>query len=151
MFKTVKFRGRLTTVFALLCAGVFVAACFFSLRSGTDTVKIGGDDYPVTVSGEADVIGFLNDLGYSAEKIFEREVTVPEIPNEVYSRYIEMQKKSGFSLGSHLGEPATLSVYKTADSEQYINILTANGRIIAAHISPMNGSGEMRALTENEK
>lgn len=149
MFRSVKLKNVPLTVFSLVCLVLFVAVCLLMLRAGApDTVTIGGEAYSLRAEDEDDLTAFLPVCGYSAgELLSERDVVIPKIWNDTYIRYNKLQRMQGFDLVPYKGKPARETVRQDADSGAVITLLTADGKIIAGHISSADGS-EMHPLIE---
>ena len=148
MLRSVKLKNTRPLIFSLICAALFAAVCFFTLRSGAkDTISIGGESYSLRAADEADVAEFLETCGYEApELLFTHEITVPKNWNERYTEYNELQRGQGFDLVPYKGKAAQEHVYFVSEARN-ATVLTSGGRIIAAHCCDVDG-GEMRMIKE---
>ncbi len=103
-----------------------------------------------------DRVTYLNSLGYEIDEGFleSKEIMIPEVFNEVYINYNDLQKQAGFNLEAYKGCPAVLHKYKLSGSEKYVNLITYNGEVIGGDISSPEINGEMLPLdvkNENSK
>lgn len=148
VFGIFRLNQRKVTVFSLLGCLVFLAFCLTMLRAGApDTVKIGGEAYPLGIEDEADVEAFLAACGYMPEGcVSDRMITVPKTWNDVYSAYNELQKAQGLTLVPFKGKEARELIYASADGEDCAAVLIADGKIIAAHRSSMRQGDAMKPL-----
>ena len=148
MFGTVKLNNRRLTVFSLLCLVIFVLVCFLALRAGApDTVTIDGDPYSLRAVDDEDIAAFLSACGYeAAERVSDREITVPKTWNDTYDAYHALQQQQGLDLVPYKGKTAREAVYAVAGGDRYITLLISDGRIIAAHISAMRPGAELLPL-----
>lgn len=146
MFHSFKVKGLRLTVFSLLCLLLFVGVCLLALRAGgRDTVTVGGERYSLRVADTRDVAAFLAVCGYDvAEPLSEQEVTVPKTWNDTYDRYNRLQLSQGLDLVPYKGRVAQELIY--AAGERFITVLLSGDRIIAAHISVMDGSSQYEPL-----
>ncbi len=145
MFRSVKISKPQLTVFSLTCALVFVSLCFILLRAGApDTVSINGENYSLRAEDEKDIEAFLAVCGFEElRSVSVNEIRVPLHWNGIYDRYQALQKAQGFDLVPYKGKPATERIYLSGG--KYVTILTANSRIIAAHICDADG-GNMKGI-----
>ena len=142
MFGSVKVKNRWVTVLSLLCAAVFVAACFFMLRSAApEMAEINGVDVPLGVTDDGDISAFLSFCGYEdMQKLSDREITVPVIWNDVYTDYQELQRSQGFDLVPYKGRQARELIFDCGDD--CVTLLISGEKIIAAHINGADGNAE---------
>lgn len=146
MFQSVKLKKIRLTLLSLIGVLLVIVICLVALRARPrDTIEIHGESVSLYAAGEADVNRFLTACGYHATQfLFEHEITIPEIWNDVYTRYNELQRQQGFDLAPYKGKPAVEYVY-FADETLNATVLVSDNRIIAAHICTLGGS-EMRMI-----
>ena len=148
MFGSFRFKNIRFTVICLVCAAAFVAIGLVVLHTGApDTVEPNGGSCSLSVEDEGDIIDFISRCGREVEGIVtDMEITVPNIWNDTYTRYNELQMAQGLDLTYYKGKPAHEYIYALSDGG-CAEIVTAGGRIIAAHLSEPDGS-DQRPLIE---
>jgi hypothetical protein len=152
VFGAVKLGGRKLTVFSIGCFLVFLLVCVIMLRAGgRDTVKIGGENYPLTVGNDEDIAAFLNACGYAdAVCVTDEAITVPKNWNETYEAYQTLQLEQGFDLTPYKGKDARMLVCSIDGGADYATVLVSGDRIIAAHRGGMVQDEPMKPLIGNE-
>ncbi len=150
MFRTIQIGRKSAVVFAAILL-VLIAVCVLLLRSGApQEVKIEGESLSLHITDDADIEAFIKKAGFAPEGLVSDEiVTVPMNWNDRYEAYQKLQRSQGFDLTPYKGKTARQLVYATGESDDYVTVLTADGRIIAAHVSAPDGSGQ-RALIQKE-
>lgn len=146
-----KIKKHTVTLISLICAAVFVMLCFFMLKlSPADTVKVGDNSLSLRIESEEDIAAFLSDAGVEADKpILKREVVIPEEWNDFYTSYADMQNRQGFDLDKFKGKNAVEYTYSLRQRDDYAVVLVCDNIICAAHLSALDGSGEMKSLINN--
>ena len=150
MFGSVKMSGRRLTLLSVSCFLIFLGVCLMMLRAtAPDTVEIGGEPYPLSAESDEDIVRFIAGCGHEAgELVSDGEITVPKTWNAVYEEYNELQRAQGLDLVPYKGKTARRLVYSLSDSEGYAEVLLSDGRIIAAHISPMTPGSQAERLIQ---
>ena len=149
------FRSVRLTIFrvtaALLCAVLLAAGMWIALHRGApDTVSIRGEAYPLGVADEGDITALLSVCGYAEPKLIRQtRVRVPENWNEAYQTYSILQAEQGFDLTPYKSSDALEQVYSLGDG-RYAVLLLARDRVIAAHLSEMDGVSEPQPLIPTE-
>ncbi|MEG1152117.1 MAG: DUF4830 domain-containing protein [Oscillospiraceae bacterium] len=95
-------------------------------------------------------------LGWEVERepIEIEEIIIPDAFDDVYEKYNEMQKESGFDLGKYKGKTCKRYAYKVnncnKDNDAVMNIIVYKERIIGGDVSSRKLDGFMQGLL-NEK
>ena len=101
-------------------------------------------------SGEtyAQRIRFLSKLGYSVGFSDEESenIKIPMEFGDVYSKYNELQLKSGTNLLNYRGADCTRYTYFEEGSDRRFNLIVYEGRIIGGDVCTVALDGEMTAL-----
>lgn len=105
----------------------------------------------ITVSGissNEDRVIFLNQRGLevSENEIDVKSVQIPKEFDEVFEKYNEMQKESGFNLERFQGKTVEMYTYEVlnmsnADDEIHANILIYKNKIIGGDVSSVKLDG----------
>ncbi|MBR4879048.1 MAG: DUF4830 domain-containing protein [Clostridia bacterium] len=153
MIYTAKLNKKL--LFSVLAVIVIVAlAIAFGLPEGNksqttmDTVKIRED---------ADVISFVNALGYETadETLAMREVVIPEEWDETYENYNALQKKCGFDLEKYKGKTVclyTVDVVNHPESDVVIaEVMVHKKKAIGGSVYTKNLDGFMYGLEKTQQ
>ena len=150
---SVKIKKHTVTLISLLCAAVFVLLCFVSLRlSPAETVTVGEKTVSLSAEKEEDMEKFLTETGYQPSEInMKREIVIPSGWNELYTSYAELQKAQGFDLDKIKGKAAREYTYALQNSDLFAVITVCDNRIAAAHLSRLDGSGELTPLINKSR
>ncbi len=131
---------------------IILAAIILAVPSGDAHDRPVETANPVTVKNDGDKEAFLNSLGYTVEHSQQLEVTIPEVFDEVYEMYNEIQKQAGFDLSEYKGKQATLCTYRVTnypdDREVMIDLLVYNEEIIGGAVYTSSIDGFMHGLIE---
>ena len=121
---------------------------------------LGGDDTAASapqVSGNDARVQYLQELGWEVITSPKEsgQVKIPETPTEVYTRYNELQKQSGFDLTQHAGHTVMRYVYQVnnypgATEPVYATLLVHKGQIIGGDITDTSPGGKMIPLQKAE-
>lgn len=133
------------TIFGLLLVitGIIVIAVTFAAN------KTGGAQSAsavISASTDAERREYLEKFGWSlAKDVSEKQITVPDKWNDVYSQYNEIQKNQGFDLTAYKGRQAQLYTYTVtnydSDSEGVVaDMLVCDGVLIAGDICNTSAS-----------
>lgn len=152
MFRSVRIKNWKLTLFSMACFLVFLAVCLLMLRAAPpDSVEVEGEQVGLIISSDEDIESFIAQCGYEIEGcVSDEEITVPKTWNDTYTAYNDLQKQQGFDLRQYKGKPARKLVYALLDSEEYVTILIADDRIIAADICSMKEGGQPAALVNRK-
>lgn len=95
-----------------------------------------------------DRVELINSLGYTVlpESVEDKQIIIPNEFNDVYSKYNELQQKSGFDLKNFSGLKANVYKYKVDGKDLYVNIILCDGVLIGGDVSSSNLNGEMSPL-----
>lgn len=89
-------------------------------------------------------IAFIENMGYKVngdESEKSKEIEIPNIFNEVYEKYQQVQLKAGYDLKKFAGCKATLYTYNLIVDERtdvYAHLLVSQGVIIGGDISALS-------------
>ncbi len=106
---------------SLMCLGLVtvlaIAAAFFPTSS---QLVSGSPAVSTQVGTEEQRIAFLKSLGYEteAEPMEIREVRIPDEPDEVLTKYNELQKQAGMDLEPYFGKRVKLYTYRILNSDE---------------------------------
>lgn len=149
---SVKLKKNSLSAVCLLCALALVLASFFALRWGSPkTADIGGVPYPLSAESEDDVRAFLSAAGAKPdETVISREIVIPDNFDGAYASYAAMQTAQGLELEKHRGDSAKEYIFSLKDRADFAEVLVADDVIVAAHLSKMNGGGDLTPLLPTE-
>ena len=112
----------------------------------------------LTVSDESDILSFISSYGWQVdeEPVEVREVIIPEVFDEVYSNYNEIQLKQGFDLEKYSGQRVKKWTYiirnypESSPNDDYIrvNILVCDGDIIGGDVCSVKLDGFMHGFSK---
>ena len=94
-------------------------------------------------------INFAHCHGYEVEEecIQAKQVRLPQKFSDVYERYNELQKSSGYDLKAYAGCNVTIYKYKIKNKPNtFMNLTVYNGRVIGGDIADTSVTGEMKPL-----
>ncbi len=91
---------------------------------------------------------FIGGLGYEvSEEAGSKEIVIPYEFGEVYSKYNELQKNSGFDLYRYRGKKACVYTYPFLYKEDTeLHLIVSEGVIIGGDIASIRFGGEMKPL-----
>lgn len=95
--------------------------------------------------GADGAMNYLVIHGVEAVYQAEKDITIPEVFSEVYSRYNELQRESGFNLLPHRGHAAKLYTFSLPNSAE-AHVIVCCGEIVGGDISTTAINGEMKGL-----
>lgn len=94
-----------------------------------------------------DAADYLSERGVEVIFQLEKEITIPKEFGDVYERYNELQRESGFDISPHRGHSAKLYVFSVpARPDAHAHVIVCCGKIIGGDISSASLSGSMEAL-----
>ncbi len=110
-----------------------------------------GHSYRVT--NEEELLGFLSDRGITVTgSCTEKAVTIPDEFGEVYERYNELQKQSGFDLAPYRSKEATVYTYSVAavngqpSDLSEVHVMVCDGVVIGGDLASPALGGDMQPL-----
>ena len=138
-------KKNFTAVIAIsaAAAAAFVAVCSAVRESG------------YRAESASDVAQYLSERGITAVCPTEKEITVPSVFGEVYERYNDLQKESGFDLSRHRGHSATVYTFIAAGytdaagepcKNAEVHVIVCDGKIVGGDISTAALDGFMVGL-----
>lgn len=124
---------RFTVKAAIIAAAAVI--CLISSCAGTRTI-----------SSEEDVLSFLTDKGIAVTgDCTHKTVTIPQEFGEVYERYNELQKQSGYDLSRYRSREAEVYTFPTPDGSE-VHVIVCDNAVIGGDIASLALDGEMRPL-----
>lgn len=146
--KTVKIRSIIRALLTVLIIAAVIFAVIYAVNRMIKPAAI-------TLETEADMLGFLHDLGWETSDgaINCREVMIPEEWNEVYTKYNELQLQQGFDLSKYRGKTATIYTYMILNYEgkpdnMVANLVICDGKLIGADVSCTELGGFMQGIAK---
>jgi len=131
---------------AIAAGGIAALASFAALRSVDKPQTAVGE---ISLSAENGCGDFLKQLHLTADaaKAETKEITIPEVFNDVYSAYNELQKESGLDLSPYKGRQAQqVTVPLQNSAEAFAVLLTCENRVIGGHLTSGEYGGEIKPL-----
>ncbi len=135
----ISFRLKPKTIFGIILAITGIAVLFISFASKNlpDSKSAAA---VVSASTDEERRAFLESYGWElSAECEERELTIPEKWNDVYSSYNEVQLNQGFDLSEYKGKRVTLYTYNVTNYEDesvgiVADMLVCDGRLIGGDI-----------------
>ena len=153
--KAIKLNQKALKLAGLLLLVVLVAAAVLLLtgpRFAGVPVEAGAVSYKGVKSNE-DRVAFLRSFGWEVEEaaIEVMEVQIPEVFDEVYSTYAELQRSQGLDLTKYAGKTAQRWTYRVlnypgATEEVLAHLLICGSRVVACDISSAELGGFMQGM-----
>lgn len=142
-----------------LFGGIFLALTVLLgiLFAGDKVSDIAVDGRNLTlISNSEDVLSFISSLGWEVDEnpMEVREVVIPEVFDDVYSNYNDIQRSQGFDLQKYAGRRVKRWTYvirnypetKPEDDFIRINILVCDERIIGGDVCSIKLDGFMHGV-----
>ena len=149
MVMTAKVNMKKILIGIVAAVGVILALVLLLGRGGSQETAA-----PV-LSGNDARVQFLEELGWSvsASPVQSGQVKIPETPEDVYSRYNELQKQEGYDLTKFAGKTVMRYVYQVnnypgATEPVYATILTYKDQIIGGDITDTAPGGTITGLVK---
>ena len=105
------------------------------------------------IKSEDDLVAFLSQFGWTVEKTphEEREVTIPDEFDKVFTAYNELQKQQGLDLSKYRRKSVKRYTYVITnfpdyDGTVYANLLVYRGKIIGGDICTADVNGFVRGF-----
>lgn len=142
-----------------LFGGIFLALTVLLgiLFAGDKVSDIAVDGRNLTlISNSEDVLSFISSLGWEVDEnpMEVREVVIPEVFDDVYSNYNDIQRSQGFDLQKYAGRRVKRWTYvirnypetKPEDDFIRINILVCDEKIIGGDVCSIKLDGFMHGV-----
>lgn len=146
---------------------LFTVIVFFAVIGGiisvsnNKTATVGNfNDVPLNAESHNERKAFFAHFGWeiSEDPVEVKETVIPEVFDETYSAYNELQKSQGFNLEKYKGtrvkswsyEILNYPGYEGSDGVIHGNLLTCNGKIIGGDICSIELGGFMHGFCEEE-
>ena len=132
-------KKTLVAVLAAVTAGLIIIGQLFTIRAGG-------------IDGSTNALRcvYVSGLGYSVDEtaVSEKDIVVPEVFSDVYTKYNEIQKKAGFDLTLYKGKKAVVYTYRlNGEEDTVINLIVSDKYIIGGDVSSVRIDGEMKPLS----
>lgn len=106
------------------------------------------------IKSNADRVAYLSGFGWkvSEEPVQTQEVRIPTEPNEVFTRYNDLQMSQGFDLMQYAGKTVRRYVYEIenypgdGDGSYYATVLVYQNEIIGGDVAAGEKNGIMHGL-----
>lgn len=153
--------GKKKLMVCSIIVAVLILAAWFALgclkgdegEASPDGVK----SVETAAKNNAERVEYLQQWGWqvSEEPIEVSEIILPEVLDEVYIKYNEIQKKQGMDLENFCGRRAKRWTYKVlnypnADEEIHANLIICDNTVIAGDICSVELGGFMHGLSPDE-
>ncbi len=147
------------TVRYFLPVGVIAVAAafflFFNIERGAASAA-SGNALSYRAGTKEERLGFISQFGWevSEEPAEVREIVIPDVFDEVYENYNELQKKQELDLSLYCGKRVkrwTYTVinypgYPEGDDSVRINLLVFDGRVVGGDVSSVELDGFMHTF-----
>ena len=137
--------GILTAVVLIIVGLVITLVSCTKKEDAQTTVKL---------SEKEEMLQYVQSLGYTLdeERYQEKQVVIPSEFDEVYTKYNQLQKDSGFDLEKYKGKKVTLYTigikdYKDAQ-DVLCDLLVYKGKVIGGAVYTADVSGFMHGLNK---
>ncbi len=116
---------------------VFVAIVGFVFLLMHSSESSGGKE--IICSSESSVADYITSFGLEIGEVKIDEVVIPDVFNDVYNNYNDIQKSQGFDLELYKGETVSRYTYRVlnyhiADINVFAEVLLFDEKVIAADI-----------------
>lgn len=152
MFFLTKMNKR--TVLTVI-AMVLVVVALIMIDRFTETPTDSGLD--CRVETQAQRVDFLKNFGWETDSKGETSdiIVIPEVFDEVYAKYNDIQTAQGFDLSAYRGKTVTrytlpILNYPDCDDEVFADILVLNGAVIGGDVCTYSSDGFMHGFALDE-
>ncbi len=138
-------------VIALSLCLIFFMKCIGNIQSAQTSSEVS-----LSASNEEEILEFISHYGWEVdeEPVEVREVVIPEIFDDVYSNYNEIQSEQGFELEKYAGQRVKRWTYvirnypDTMPEDDYIriNLLVSDGVVIGGDVCSVKLDGFMHGF-----
>ena len=134
---------RLLLVFLIILTAFFFVLEALSIISAKQTKIIDNESR----------VNFINSLNVNVkeEPVEQKDIIIPQIFNDVYLKYNQLQLSAGYDLSIYKGKKATLFKYTTEEENGdciFVNLIICEGCVIGGDISSAKINGFMLPLKE---
>ena len=149
--KVLTFKAKPKAIFGGILAITGVIVIILTFVSNHSKKAENTSASPISCATSRQRKEYLASLGWKFDSEREKQITIPNEFNEVYSNYNDVLKKQGWNLEDYKGKPATLYTYNITNygtEEQIIaDLIVSNGILIGADLcNPSAESGFLKAL-----
>ncbi len=145
-------KKALTALIAVL-ALIGIILVILSFSNSNNTINSPSGKHSVIVCSNEDKVNFLKEFGWKINEysLEVSDISIPEIFNDTYENYNEIQKNQGFDLSKHKGETCKKFVYEVLNYPGKskgikATLIISNNRVIAADISSSEVNGFIEGL-----
>lgn len=134
---TLKLKPKMIFGIVLAITGVIVIVLTFVSNHLVESKSVAA---VISASTDEERRNYLATFGWETEREFEeKELTIPQSWNQVYSDYNEIQMNQGFDLSEHKGKKVTLYTYTIKNYEEskqgvVADMLVCDGVLIGGDI-----------------
>ena len=105
----------------------------------------------IVCSSESSVVDYITSFGLEIGEVKTDEVTIPDVFNDVYNNYNDIQKSQGFDLTMYKGEKVSRYTYRVLnyhihDINVFAEVLLFDKKVIAADIYTTEVDGFIKPL-----
>lgn len=148
---TLKLKPKNIFGLIMLATGILVAVVSFV---GNHNVTPTSVEPSIKCESEGLRKAYITSLGYTVSgKETSKEIIIPNVFNNVYNEYNEIQQQQGFDLRKYKGKKATLYTYNISnykDNENVVaDLIVCEGKLIGADLCDTSAdNGFLVALNE---
>ena len=148
MIYTVKFSKK-KAVAILIAMAIVIAAIILAVPKEGESAPTSA---AVRVQTADDCLAYIESLGYTAEStpLEQKEVTIPETFDAVYTEYNRLQLECGFDLTDYKGKAATLYTYAVTnypgEPDVRCDLLVRKDKVIGGNLYTTAIDGFMHGL-----
>ncbi len=153
--RVLTFKAKPKTIFGTILAitGIIVILLTFVSNHSSKAEQTSAE--PISCATKEQRAEYLTSLGWEFSTESEKEITIPEVFNDVYNNYNSVLKKQGFNLEDHRGKTATMYTYSITNygssNDIIADLIVADGVLIGADLcDPSAEHGFLKALEKND-
>ena len=130
----------------------FFIKCIGDMQNNNSDTNIS-----LTISDEEDILQFISQYGWEVDKqpVEVRDVIIPEVFDEVYANYNEIQLEQGFDIQKYAGMKVKRWTYivrnypdiSPEDDYIRINVLISDGAVIGGDVCSVKLNGFMHGFS----
>lgn len=147
-------KGKLLLLLVLVVAVVVVLTVCLHGAGKTSEPQTQPQAAVQSIKNNEDRIAYLSAFGWEVEQepIQTQQVRIPTEPNEVFTRYNDLQRSQGFDLMQYAGKTVRRYVYKienypnAGDASYYATVLVYQDEIIGGDVASGEKNGVMHGL-----
>ena len=154
--RVLTFKAKPKAIFGAILAVTGLIVILLTFVSNHSSKAEQTSKAPISCATKEQRAEYLTSLGWEFSAESEKEITIPEVFNDVYNNYNSVLKKQGFDLEDHRGKTATLYTYNItnygSDKDIIADLIVADGILIGADLcDPSAEHGFLKALEKNDE